>query len=254
MFGYLMRRLLLIIPTLLCILLVNFFIVQAAPGGPVEQAISAAQGAAGEAGVSSGSDESGVEIPASAMKALNEHYHFDKPLPMQYILWLGDILTLDLGTSYKYNKPVLDLIVTRFPISIYFGLTGFILAYLVCIPLGIIKAVRHAGYFDFVSSAIVLAGYSIPGWALGAVLLVLALDLSLAESAAGTFGDGSVSGTSVCSDTSLPAITTEPWPPVRSGNGSPPGGTPSTTIVSKCLGRCRGFFLVAFSPCCSVSA
>lgn len=86
--------------------------------------------------------------------------------------WSG-LLTLDLGDSYKYGVPVIDLIVQRFPISIRFGLTGFLLAYLVCIPLGIAKAVRHGSKFDILSSAMVFIGYSIPGWALGVVLLVL---------------------------------------------------------------------------------
>lgn len=86
--------------------------------------------------------------------------------------WAG-LLTLDLGNSYKYEVPVIDLIVQRFPISIRFGLTGFLLAYFVCIPLGIAKAVRHGSKFDILSSATVFIGYSIPGWALGAVLLVL---------------------------------------------------------------------------------
>jgi len=86
--------------------------------------------------------------------------------------WAG-LLTLDLGTSYKYEVPVIDLIVQRFPISIRFGLTGFLLAYFVCIPLGIAKAVRHGSKFDILSSATVFIGYSIPGWALGVVMLVL---------------------------------------------------------------------------------
>ena len=90
-----------------------------------------------------------------------------------YLYWLGDLLTFDLGTSYKYNIPVVDVITSRFPVSIYFGLIGFFLAYAVCIPLGVFKAIKHGSAFDFTSSALVFMGYSIPGWALGAVLLVL---------------------------------------------------------------------------------
>ena len=86
--------------------------------------------------------------------------------------WSG-LLTGDLGVSYSYDVPVGRLIVSRFPISLRFGLIGFLLAYLVCIPLGVLKAVRHASYFDLFSSAAVFVGYSIPGWALGAILLVL---------------------------------------------------------------------------------
>ena len=83
------------------------------------------------------------------------------------------LLALDLGNSYKFESPVIDLIVQRFPISLRFGLTGFLLAYLVCIPLGILKAVRHSSRFDLATSVLIFVGYSIPGWALGAVLLVL---------------------------------------------------------------------------------
>lgn len=83
------------------------------------------------------------------------------------------LLTLDLGNSYKFESPVIDMIVQRFPISLRFGLTGFLLAYLVCIPLGIVKAVRHSSKFDIGSSVLIFVGYSIPGWALGAVLLVM---------------------------------------------------------------------------------
>ncbi|MEZ5974491.1 MAG: ABC transporter permease subunit [Planctomycetota bacterium] len=83
------------------------------------------------------------------------------------------LLAMDLGNSYKFEKPVIHLVVERFPISLRFGLTGFLLAYLICIPLGILKAVFHSSRFDFVSSTLIFIGYSIPGWALGAVLLVL---------------------------------------------------------------------------------
>jgi len=86
--------------------------------------------------------------------------------------WAG-LLAGDLGTSYTYEVPVIELVVSRFPISLRFGLTGFLLAYFVCIPLGVFKAIRHNSHFDFLSSALVFIGYSIPGWALGAVLLVL---------------------------------------------------------------------------------
>lgn len=86
--------------------------------------------------------------------------------------WAG-LLSGDLGTSYKYEVPVIDLVVARFPISLRFGLTGFLLAYFICIPLGVFKAIRHNSNFDFLSSAMVFIGYSIPGWALGVVLLVM---------------------------------------------------------------------------------
>ena len=83
------------------------------------------------------------------------------------------LLTLDLGNSYKFESPVIEMIVQRFPISLRFGLTGFLLAYLICVPLGVLKAVRHSSKFDIGTSVLIFVGYSIPGWALGAVLLVL---------------------------------------------------------------------------------
>lgn len=82
------------------------------------------------------------------------------------------VLAADLGQSYTHRSPVIQLVVERFPVSLRFGLTGFLLAYLICIPLGVLKAVRHGSQFDFVSSALVFIGYSIPGWALGTILLV----------------------------------------------------------------------------------
>ncbi len=172
MSGYFARRLLLLIPTFLGITFLVFAVTRFVPGGPIEQMMLQAQGAATEAGVSGGA-EGGVEMPQEVLDALNAQYGFDKPFPIAYLYWLGDVLTLDLGKSYKFNEPVLGIIVRRFPISIYFGLIGFSLAYLVCVPLGIAKAIRHGTPFDFVSSAIVFVGYSVPGWALGAVLLVL---------------------------------------------------------------------------------
>ena len=171
--AYFLRRLLLLIPTFLGITFLVFTITQFVPGGPIEQMILASQMAAGEAGGGGGSELSNVEIPPEVLQVLKEHYHFDKPFYIAYLYWLGDILTLDLGDSYKFNQPVLGLILARFPVSVYFGLIGFALAYSVCIPLGIYKAIRYGSTFDFVSSALIFIGYSIPGWALGAVLLVL---------------------------------------------------------------------------------
>lgn len=91
-------------------------------------------------------------------------------------LWsksFSGVLAADLGKSYTHRSPVIELVVERFPVSLRFGLTGFLLAYMICIPLGVLKAVRHGSAFDFTSSALVFIGYSIPGWALGAILLVL---------------------------------------------------------------------------------
>ena len=114
-----------------------------------------------------------LAINRAAKEELKRYYNLDKPLHIRYWLWLGNIVRGDFGKSYVYGDPVMDVIVSRFPVSIYFGLIGFFLSYSVCIPLGIFKAIRHGSTFDLVSSAIVFIGYSFPGWALGAILLVV---------------------------------------------------------------------------------
>ncbi len=171
MAAYFARRFLLLIPTFLGITFLVFTITRFVPGGPIEQMLLQMQAAATEGG--SGGAGTAVEIPPESLAALKEHFNLDQPFFVAYGHWLLDLLSFDLGTSYKYNEPVVDVITSRFPISIYFGLLGFFLAYLVCIPLGVAKAVRHGSGLDLLSSLIVFMGYSIPGWALGGVLLVL---------------------------------------------------------------------------------
>lgn len=172
MTTYFLRRLLLTIPTFLGITFVVFAITRFVPGGPIEQMMVRFQAAAAEAGAGVGG-AGVVDIPDDVRKVLEEHYHLDVPFFVAYAYWLGDVLRGDLGTSYKFNQPVLSIITARFPVSMYFGLLGFCLSYTVCVPLGIWKAIRHGTAFDFVSSALVFVGYSIPGWALGTLLLVL---------------------------------------------------------------------------------
>ncbi|RME23466.1 MAG: ABC transporter permease subunit [Deltaproteobacteria bacterium] len=173
MSAYFLRRFLLLIPTFFGITFLVFTITRFVPGGPIDQMMMQMAAQSGEVASGGGNAQSMVEIPEQAMEALKAHYHLDQPFFVAYAYWLADLVRLDLGDSYKYNEPVIGLIVARFPISIYFGLTGFLLAYLVCIPLGILKAIHHGSPFDFASSVLVFIGYSIPGWALGAVLLVL---------------------------------------------------------------------------------
>ena len=171
--AYFIRRLLLIIPTFLGITLVSFIIMHIVPGGPIEQAIRQIRmgGALGEGGTSGGFVSS--ELTADAIEQMRENYGFDKPLFARYGLWLWNILRLDLGTSYIYGDPVWDVIKSRLPVSLYFGLIGFSLSYLVCIPLGVMKAVKHKSVFDTATSVLVFVGYATPGFALGIMLLVL---------------------------------------------------------------------------------
>ena len=172
MTGYFLRRFLLIIPTFLGITLAVFVIMHFVPGGPVERQILRFQmAAAGGEGASA--VRGGVEIPQEAIEEIRRYYGFDKPVHIRYAQWLWNVVRLDLGNSYVYQDPVWDIIKARFPVSLTLGLTGFLLSYLVCVPLGVLKAVKHGSRFDVVSSVLVFLGYAVPGWALGTALLVL---------------------------------------------------------------------------------
>lgn len=171
MTAYFIRRLLLIIPTFIGVTMLAYCIMRFVPGGPVDRIMMQMQMANAQQGTTIGFE--GGELPEEAVAELKKAFDLDKTWIHAYALWLGRMARLDMGTAYTYQEPVWDIITARFPVSIYFGLTGFVLAYLVSVPLGIIKAIRHGSYFDFFSSAAVFVGYSIPGWALGALLLVL---------------------------------------------------------------------------------
>jgi microcin C transport system permease protein len=165
--------LLLVIPTFIGITMAAFVVMHFVPGGPIERQIMAYKMAVAQEGGGSALGQFGIEIAPEALEEMKKFYGFDKPVHIRYVTWLWNVLHLDLGRSYTYQDPVWDVIKSRFPISIFLGLTGFILSYLVCVPLGVLKAVRHRSTFDFLSSFIVFLGYSIPGWALGTALLVL---------------------------------------------------------------------------------
>jgi microcin C transport system permease protein len=165
--SYLIRRLLLIIPTLLGITLVCFTLIQFVPGGPVEEAISRMRQVGAAKGMSAGKTISPEEV--ANIKA---YFGFDKPAPIRYLNWVGNVLKGDLGVSYAYQEPVLKVIVSKMPISLFFGLTSFLLIYSVCIPLGMAKAMRHNSFFDSISSVVVFTGNVIPDYALGIVLIV----------------------------------------------------------------------------------
>lgn len=170
MTGYFVRRFLLIIPTFIGITLAVFLVMNFVPGGPVERQILRYKMSVAERGGGRATD---TELPADALEELKQYYGFDKPVYVRYASWLWKVLHLDLGRSYVYQDPVWDVIKSRFPVSIFLGLSGFFLSYLVCIPLGVFKAIRHGSRFDLLSSLTVFLGYSIPGWALGTALLVL---------------------------------------------------------------------------------
>ncbi|MBM4148878.1 MAG: ABC transporter permease subunit [Lentisphaerae bacterium] len=170
--SYFVRRILLIVPTFLGITLLCFALIQFVPGGPVEQALIQMRGVtAGDASRSSGAANT---ISPEYRKQLEAHFGFDRPVHVRYFKWL---VTDRLGMrmeSYRFpDRTAWELIRGRFPVSLVFGITGFLLSYLVCIPLGIAKALRHGGRFDLASSAAVFAGYAMPPFALGMLLKML---------------------------------------------------------------------------------
>ncbi len=123
-------------------------------------------------GSSSQAAGQGMAISEAQLQKLKEYYGFDKPVLQSYVEWLGKVVTGDLGTSYRYNEPVWDVIQDRFPVSLYYGLVTLFLTYTVCIPLGIVKAIKHRTAIDNVSSVLIFIGYAIPGYALGSLLLL----------------------------------------------------------------------------------
>ncbi len=170
--DYFIRRLILVIPTFIGITLFCFGLIQFVPGGPVEQAIMQMKG------IGTAESGRGVGIQGAVSeqqrKDLEIHFGFDQPFYKQYWTWL---VTYRMGMkmeSYKFpNKTAWQLIKERFKVSLIFGISGFILSYLVCIPLGISKALRHNQGFDLVSSIVVFIGYAIPPFAFGMVLKML---------------------------------------------------------------------------------
>ncbi|MGD8252342.1 MAG: ABC transporter permease subunit [Desulfobacterales bacterium] len=175
MTAYFIRRFLLMIPTFIGITILVFTVTRFVPGGPIERIIAQAQQQSMEGGGSGGSSPGDQRQPLSEeqIAELEKYYGFDKPVLLSYGVWLGKVLRGDLGVSTRYYDPVWEMIRSRIPISLYFGLLSLFLTYGVCIPLGIVKAIRHKTHFDNISSVLVFVGYAIPGWVVGLFLLVL---------------------------------------------------------------------------------
>lgn len=177
MIHYVGKRLLLMIPTLLGILLLTFTVIQFVPGGPVEQMVSELRGKghgtqeAGGGGQSVYRGQQGID--AERMAEIKELYGFDKPAPERFWIMLKGFATFDLGTSFFHQKSVWELVKEKMPVSISLGLWTLIITYLVSIPVGIAKAVRDGSRFDTATSFLILSGYAIPGFVLGVLLLVL---------------------------------------------------------------------------------
>ncbi|MCX7821620.1 MAG: ABC transporter permease subunit [Brevinematales bacterium] len=168
--SYIIKRLLLILPTLFGITLVCFLIMNAVPGGPIEQAIYKLKQSQLKEGSTT---QPQSQIYSEEIEKIKQYYGFDKPLIIRYFDWLSKIIRGDFGYSYIYEKPVLTIIVSRIPISLMFGLTGFLLSYMICIPLGIKKAIENNKPFDHYTSFLIFAGYSIPGFVMAVILIVL---------------------------------------------------------------------------------
>ena len=177
MANYILKRLLLMIPTLIGVLLVTFLVTQFVPGGPVEQLISQLEGGdvnGGEVSLSSSGLYQGKKgLEAEHVEKLNELYGFDKPAYERFFEMMLKFATFDLGDSYFHNKSVLELMLSKLPVSISLGVWSFLIIYLISIPLGIKKAVRDGTKFDVTTSTAILVGYAIPGFILGIALLVL---------------------------------------------------------------------------------
>ena len=178
MTTYILRRLLLIIPTLLAILLVNFAIVQAAPGGPVEQAVARLQGIGGGAPGArveavQGGSRATRGLDPKLIEEIKRQYGFDKSAPERLWLMLGQYARLDFGQSFFRGAKVTDLIVQKLPVTLSLGFWATLITYLVSIPLGIRKAVRHGSRFDAWSSALIVVGYALPSFLFALLLIVL---------------------------------------------------------------------------------
>ncbi|QCG97905.1 microcin C ABC transporter permease YejB [Azospirillum sp. TSA2s] len=195
MLAYIIRRLLLIIPTLFGIMVINFLIVQIAPGGPIEQMIARVQGTAVEAtsriggsaggdantaqrqnqtGGDSGSKYRGAQgLDPAFIKQLEKEFGFDKPLHERFIHMMSNYIRFDFGTSYFRDRRVVDLVIEKMPVSISLGIWTTLIVYLVSIPLGIAKAVRDGQPFDVWTSGVVIVGYAIPSFLFAVLLIVL---------------------------------------------------------------------------------
>ncbi|ERP95233.1 microcin C ABC transporter permease YejB [Marinobacter sp. ES-1] len=183
---YILRRLALIIPTLVGIMLLNFIIVQAAPGGPVEQLIAEMEGHGGSALARAGGGDTGGEVasgssdsrgarglPPELLAEIEAMYGFDKPAHERFLMMLKDYATFDFGESFFRDRTVIELIIDKLPVSISLGLWSTLIIYLISIPLGIRKAVTDGSRFDVWTSSAIVIGYAIPGFLFAILLIVL---------------------------------------------------------------------------------
>lgn len=155
----------------------TFILINLAPGSPIEQKLQAIRfgsGAASGSGSGGGVNGRGDSaVNEEVIEALKKQYGFDKPVHVRYFIWLKNLSRLDFGESFTYQEPVIDVIKSKLPVSIQFGVASLILTYLICIPLGVKKAVQAGGFFDRASTVILNLTYSIPPLVLGIFLIVV---------------------------------------------------------------------------------
>src|SRR5579864_255384 len=184
MLAYIIRRLLLMIPTLFAIMVINFAVIQAAPGGPIDLLIAQLKGVAvsatarvsgggGDVGGSSGQTRGSRGLNPQIIEQLKKQYGFDKPPLQRFALMMRDYLTFNFGLSYTHDRPVVQLIVERLPVSISLGLWTTLIGYSISIPLGIRKAVRDGSRFDLWTSFVIIIGYAVPSFLFAVLLIVL---------------------------------------------------------------------------------
>jgi microcin C transport system permease protein len=171
---YICKRILLMIPTLFGVMLITFTVTQFVPGGPVERMMAqlSGYGAAGETG-GGGVYQGSEGIDPERIEQLKQLYGFDQPPLTRFAEMMRRYLVFDFGHSYYHHMSVVQLVVSKMPVSMSLGLWTFVIVYSVCIPLGITKAVRDGSTFDVLTSTAILVGYAIPGFVLGIVLIVL---------------------------------------------------------------------------------
>lgn len=175
MWAYVLKRILLMVPTLLGVMLLTFAVIQFVPGGPVEQVMSqlTSRTSGGERAGPDGTYRGRQGVDPAQVEELKKLYGFDKPAPERFLNMVADYVRFDLGQSFVHHKDVWGLIQEKLPVSISLGLWTFFLSYLVSVPLGVAKAVRAGSRFDMATSILVLVGYAVPGFVLGVALLVL---------------------------------------------------------------------------------
>ena len=172
MLAYILKRLLLMIPTLLGVLTVTFVVIQFVPGGPVDQLVAEARQRGGGGG-ETGGYAARRDLDAKQLAELKALYGFDKPAHVRYWEMLKNFARFDLGRSFMQNKDVWSLLKEKLPVSASLGVWTFLISYLISVPLGIAKAVREGSRFDVATTMLVLVGFAIPGFVLGVFLIVL---------------------------------------------------------------------------------